>query len=483
MFPVEINDSERSHSASEVQTAISSGLVPVPSWRRSVVLKALLIFAIALAVRVTFFTVQVTHSPAAWSASQLFGEDEMDQIALNVAQGRGFSSPFGRGSTPTAWVCPLVPYLWAFVIWCVGRPSGLAHLIICYTATVPSAACVAVYWLIVRRLLRGSPALKRTALMVAVIFCFWPESLYVLDVPWYMPWQELGTALMVLLGMKWIDRPGLKSATPLGIVAGIVALVNVTPLPIFPIILLLPILENRAQWKRILGYGTFGATLAFVIVLPWILRNAVVLHAFVPMRANGGFQFWEGNNPDGCVRENASSLHPGNKLSELKRYEAMGEVAYSRQGFHDALVYIRTHPRQALVRTAERAYVVWLTDVFDTWRWDSSTPTWWQQKRPGVMKALSSLLAAWGLVSLMIWALLSKRLFHLPYKWLFAGIVFWLPFPYYLTLADNRYTQILRSWLLLLVILAFFGGFRKLRLGEQSLETEAPGLFPEAQKA
>lgn len=429
--------------------------------RRSVVVKAALIFTLALAVRVAFFTVQVIHSPAGWSSSVLFKEDEMDQIAFNLAAGKGFSSPFAPGSTPTAWVCPLVPCLWAFVIWCVGSPSGFAHLLICYTGTVPSAACVAVYWLIVRHMLRGSPALKRTAMLTAMIFCLWPESLYVLDVPWYMPWQELATAVMVWLGMKWIDLPSLRSVVPVGIAAGILSLINVTPLPIFALILLLPLFEDRARWKAILGYATAGTAVALLVALPWVVRNAVVLHAVVPMRANGGFQFWEGNNPQGCVRENASSLHPANIPAERKLYQALGEVAYSQQRFHEALVYIRAHPREALVRTAERAYVVWLTDVFDTWRWDSKTPRWWNEPRPAIMKTLSSLLAAWALLTLMIWAVLSKRLEAIPYKWLYFGIVFFLPFPYYFTLADNRYTEILRSWLLLLAILAFSAGFRR----------------------
>lgn len=440
----------------------SASIIPPTELRRRVVFKALLIFALALAVRVGFFTAQVIHSPDYWDSALANHEDEMDQIAVNMVQGRGFSSPFENGSSPSAWVCPLVPTLWAFMIWCFGGPTGLAHIAVAYTGTVPSAACVVVYWLIARHMLRGSPHLQRTAFLVAAIFCVWPESLYVLDIPWYMPWQELGTALMVLLGMTWIDRPSLRSVMPVGIAAGILALVNVVPMPIFPIILLLPALENRAQWKRILGCGSAGAAIALLIILPWSIRNAVVLHAFVPLRANGGFQFWEGNNPQGCVRENASSLHPGIELSELKRYDAMGEVAYSRQAFHDALVYIRSHPRATLARTAERVYVVWLTDVFDQWRWDSGTPRWWNQKRPGIMKALSSTLAAWVLLILMTWALLSKRLEVLPYKWLFAGIMFFLPFPYYFTLADNHYSQILRSWLLLLVILAFSAGFRSM---------------------
>lgn len=429
--------------------------------KRKVVLAGLIIFAVALVVRVGFFTVQVMHGPQLWSHSSPMVESEMGFISTNLAQGRGFSSPFSRGSTPTAWVPPLIPLLWAFVIRCVGSATGFTSRLIGYSDTVPSALCVVVYWLIARHILRGRPALRRAAFLVAAIFCVWPEALYELDFLWYFQWQELATALVVLLGMLWIDRPSLKTVVPLGIMGGILALINVTPMPIFVVILLLPAIGNRERRRQMLGYGAAGASLALLIVLPWLIRNAVVLHAIVPVRSNAGFQFWEGNNPEGCVRETHTSRHPFYQPAEMRRYDKLGEIRYSRQGFGDAFAYIRTHPLETVVRTAERAYVFWLTDVTDHWSWGKTK--YWQMGRPEIMKSLSSTLTAWGTVSLLLWALWSGRLAALPYKWLFISILFFLPLPYYFTLAENQYSQILRSWLLLLTILAFAAGFRRAR--------------------
>lgn len=428
--------------------------------RRKTVMVALLIFVAALSLRIAFFAVQSMDRPALWSRTAPFNLDEMGNIAMNLAQGRGYSSPFGPGSTPTAWLCPLIPLLWAFVIKCVGSATGHTALIIGFIDTIPSAACVVVYWLIARHLLRGSPALRRTAFLVAVLFCVWPESFYELDFFWYFPWQELATALMVLLGMRWIDRPSFRTVIPLGIAGGILALINATPMPIFVVILLLPVFKSGAARWRVFGLGTAGAILSLLIVMPWMVRNAVVFHTLVPLRSNAGFQFWEGNNIHGCVRENASSMQPSIQSTQLKRYQAMGEIAYSRSGFPMTFAYIKTHPRQAFVRTLERAYVFWLTDVLDHWRWDKGMKKWWNQGRPAIVKALSSTLAAWGLVILTIWAFVSKRVKNLPYKGIFISILFFLPLPYYFTLAENEYSQILRSWLLLLVILAFSAGFR-----------------------
>ena len=425
------------------------------SSKRRAIYCALLIFMAALAVRVLFFSIQSMHFPAAWSRTAPFWHDEMGDIAVNLAYGRGYSSPFGPGTTPTAWLCPLIPFLWALIIRCVGGATGHTALIIAYVGTIPSACCAVVYWLIARHILRGRPQMQRASLLVAAFFCFWPDALYRLDYPWYFAWQELATAAMVLLGMKWIDRPSLKSVMPLGVVAGILALINVTPMPVFPVLLLLPMLQNREAWKRTLSYASAGAFLALLITLPWIVRNALALHAFVPLRSNAGYQLWEGNNPDGCIRETGTSRHPINQVEELQRYRRLGEAGYNRQGFHDAIFYMRFHPAQTAIRIGQRAYVMWLTDTLDQWSWNG-TP-YWKQGPSAVDRAMASTVPAWTLVILMIWAFLSKRLTALPYKWVFISLLFFLPFPYYFTLAEDDYSQILRSWLLLLVILAFSG--------------------------
>jgi hypothetical protein len=427
--------------------------------KRKLLLFGLAIFVVALNVRVLFFGLQAIHAPAVWSRSAPFSVDnEMGSIAVNLAQGRGYSSPFSQSSTPTAWLCPFVPLLWALVIKLAGSADGHTALIIAFVNTLPSAACVVVYWLIARHLFSENAALRRTELVVAAVFCAWPDSLYRLDDGWYFAWQELGTALVVFLGMRWIDHPSLKTVTPLGIMGGILALINVAPLPVFMLVLLLPVLQNRQAWKRLLGCGAFGATLTLLIVLPWLIRNAVVFHAFVPLRSTAGSLLYEGNNPNGSVRENAASRQPYIQRAELERYNSLGEVEYSRQCLNDAIAYIRAHPLQATIRAVQRAYVMWLTDALDHWSWDSTK--YWTMGRPAIAKAMSSTLAAYGTVILLIWARVSRRLATLPYKWLFGGILFFLPFPYYFTLAADAYSQILRSWMLLLSILAVSADFQ-----------------------
>ncbi len=73
---------------------------------RRLFLTGLLIFVVAFILRVGFVAVQTSDSTEMWSRTAPFGQDEMGHISVNLAQGRGFSSPFSLGSTPTAWLCP-----------------------------------------------------------------------------------------------------------------------------------------------------------------------------------------------------------------------------------------------------------------------------------------------------------------------------------------------------------------------------------------
>jgi hypothetical protein len=93
---------------------------------------------------------------------------------------------------------------------------------------------------------------------------------------------------------------------------------------------------------------------------PWIIRNAVVLHEFVPATTDGGHGFYAANNeraladPRGfCIPDDWSSLL-------LKPGEAsIGEVEASRRLMRIAGGYLLSHPRVALRLMARRFVTLW----------------------------------------------------------------------------------------------------------------------------
>jgi hypothetical protein len=411
------------------------------------------IFLLALGVRLLYLAAFMAAHPAHWRGPD-FGWWEIGNIAVNVFQGRGFSSPFFRGNVPTAWLCPLVPYLWAAVMRLMGGANGRTEQVLVLLQSVPSALSVAFYWLIARYLTRRIPGVPPDVETVAaLVLCFWPESLLRLTYLYYFVWQELGVVVLVYLGLRWCDRPTLWSGSALGAIGGLTALVNINPIPIFLVALGTPFLERRSLDTRLLRAMILSILTATLIVAPWIVRDALMFGRLYPVRSNTAFELFQGNNPKGCIREQADSAHPMSNPKEMALYQSLGESEYVRRSGERAWDYICHHPGRTALRVGERFYVAWCTDLFNDWPWNPSD-RWWPRGEYNKWLLLATISSALISLGVVIFALVSGRLRGLPHAALFISVFIFLPLPHYFTQIDNEYTQTLRSWLALLAIVA-----------------------------
>ena len=212
----------------------------------------LLVLLVATTVRVGRVTHLIERSPE-FSNTKPFQASEIGNIATNIAEGRGFSSPFGHGAQPTAWECPIVPYLFAGFIKLAGGPTGHATRLIFLSQAIVSAFAAAIYWLTAQRVMFRHPGLFYTWLspVLAVVLCLWPEALNSVATPWYFVWQEAALTGFVLLATRWWDRLDFDRGILVGLAGGILALINVTPLPIIAFAILFPALRNRLQWTTL----------------------------------------------------------------------------------------------------------------------------------------------------------------------------------------------------------------------------------------
>jgi hypothetical protein len=118
-----------------------------------------------------------------------------------------------------------------------------------------------------------------------------------------------------------------------------------------------------------------AATVAVLAWAPWPVRNAVVLHAFVPSLTNGGLNAWNGNT--------GRPITEGWKIQAANAHR--GEIGLDRMFWRLAREEITAHPRAAADRLARR--VVWCV-------WPpSSRPEQWL------------LLALWPLAAIGVWGL------------------------------------------------------------------------------
>lgn len=124
------------------------------------------------------------------------------------------------------------------------------------------------------------------------------------------------------------------------------------------LLLLLPLsfvvwLATGAGGRRGLVVAAFALG-ALGTVLPWTVRNAVRLHAFVPVSTYGGINLWLANNEraTGTFRPASEVIDP----AEFRRIASLPEAEQDREWYRLAFRFIREHPG----RTARN----WLRDGY-----------------------------------------------------------------------------------------------------------------------
>ena len=91
---------------------------------------------------------------------------------------------------------------------------------------------------------------------------------------------------------------------------------------------------------------------------PWVVRNWLAFHAFVPTRANFGAELYLGNGP-GATGLLMEYDHPIQAPDQLRLYSALGEVAYAQLRGAQARAAIEANPGLFLRNTLKRMFFFW----------------------------------------------------------------------------------------------------------------------------
>jgi hypothetical protein len=190
--------------------------------------------------------------------------------------------------------------------------------------------------------------------------------------------------------------------------------------------------------------GLTGAVLAAVVFLgcitPWIYRNWLAFHRFIPMRGNFGAELYLGNGP-GAVGLLMEYDHPFQDPQQFRLYAQMGELQYAKMRGDMAKAVIRANPRHFVVLCVKRLYYFWF-----------SVP------HPGD----EGLIAEYGrnlnfqftsIVGLLGLALALKR--RVPGAVLFAWAFLLLPLIYYFVTVHARFRHPLEPLIAILGVYLF----------------------------
>ncbi len=309
---------------------------------------AAIVFLVAAAMRVALALSLPVDDTVFW-------DQPYWHYARNFAEGRGFwmPNPYGEElglDRVYAFRSPLFPFLWG----CVYNLTGGAYAPIrCAHAILGAATCVLAY-LAGRELLRHRSASLIGGLLCAVYPPLIWHSVHLMTEPLYI--------FLVALCMYALFRYGSGRRLRWLVVAGLAA--GLGTLTRSVLIGFVPFMALWIWWVRgRRGRGLRDAGLLCGIVLaamlPWIIRNALVLGAFVPTTTDAGHGVYVANNPNALHDPRGFWIPEDWSFLKQPGETAVGEVEASRRLVRRTLRYLASNPGAALMLMGRRFVTLW----------------------------------------------------------------------------------------------------------------------------
>jgi len=247
----------------------------------------LAMFAVALALRVAYAWLASGPGSRPWSDPA-----DYDTVAWNLVRGFGFALTAPAGPYTTAFVPPVVPWVTSLLYHVVGHDYFAAVLLQCVVGALVPLALAAF-----ASAMFGGQVGRLSGWLAAVHPLLVFFSGYLLTETFFC------VTLLVALSLSadWVKTPRPGRAFGAGLAWGIAALTRPTALMLPGLVALwawVPLgltVAARDRVRQVLLL-LLGVALA---VGPWTLRNAIALHAFVPITTGAGGALLVSNNPDG----------------------------------------------------------------------------------------------------------------------------------------------------------------------------------------
>jgi 4-amino-4-deoxy-L-arabinose transferase-like glycosyltransferase len=425
-----------------------------------------LIFLVALGARLGFAWNQERKFPHDVLAAAMFSQ-ETGSIARALATGKGFSSPFGKDTGPTAWLTPVYPLLVAGVFRVFGIFTRASYFaVVFFNALFSSAVCVAIFHAGKRI---AGPGVASGASWLWAIF---PNAVMM---PFEWVWD---TSLSALLGatLLWASLELAESGRwrdwcLYGLLWGFTVMTNPALGSLLPFLLGWAVYRARReiQWRTMKPALT-AVGIAFLCCVPWTVRNYVVFRRLVPLRSNFPLELYIGNN--GNYAPHATWPPKITKERELVRYFHMGEMPFMEEEKRKALDFIRAYPGIEVKLIAERFVAFW-TGLPDPWHGFLSADT----PLVRVLLICNTVAALGGLLGIA--ALLWKRS---PYVFPVAAYPLVFPWLYYITHSNLRYRHPIDPVMLLLVAIAAGSVLKRSPEPRETVEETQARAVPSVQR-
>jgi 4-amino-4-deoxy-L-arabinose transferase-like glycosyltransferase len=288
-----------------------------------------------------------------WMQPYFVSHWEQGNVARALLAGHGFGSPF-LSNQPSAIMPPVYPLIVAALFFVFGIHT-LASILaaLSFNCLLSSLACIPVF-LMARRSFG-----PRVALWAGWGWAFSPYGIYFsAEWAWSTHLLLLCLCWMLYLAQDLEQSSKLRLWAGFGLLAGFAGLTEPSILILVPFLLALAAWRLARAGKRWFLPGLVASLTLAAAISPWMIRNAVVFHRFIPMRDSMGLEMWLGNN--GYSRHwRSGNLHPNHDPAELAEYNGRGELAFMAHKARQAHEFIHAHPGWYAWMSARRALYLW----------------------------------------------------------------------------------------------------------------------------
>jgi 4-amino-4-deoxy-L-arabinose transferase-like glycosyltransferase len=380
---------------------------------------------------------------------------EMGWVARSIVLGHGFSSPFFPSTGPTALVPPVFPYLLAGIFHVFGLyTTEAAFAILSINSLLSALTCIPIYFS--ARYALGD----RVAVLASWGWVLYPYAIYFSAA---RVWDYALTGLLFTtcfcIAQRLHDQKRALVWLGFGVLYGVAILANPSVLPMFPIFLLLAVIQRSRAGGRWLLQSVVAVLGTLAILTPWTVHNYRTLHVVRPVRDNFWMECWAGNNGD-TFESNAKWAHPASSDVEMQRFVSIGEIPYLAEKQILATNFIRQHPAFFAKVSLRRAFCYW------TGFW-SFAPAYLQQEP----LQNADILFCTGMTVLMLLGALRFWRRGRSSALLYLVLIALFPLTYYVTHASPDYRQPIEPEIIVLAVLGMQSLRRRLS-GEGALHQD-----------
>jgi 4-amino-4-deoxy-L-arabinose transferase-like glycosyltransferase len=325
---------------------------PLPAWRR-LLISLPFIVVVAIGARATFAWNEGRKLPANLVGIVPFRQ-EAGNIARSLAMGKGFSNPFNQGTGATAWLTPVYPLLLAGVFRIFGIFTPASFIVaVALNIAFSAAVCVPIFY--AGRKIAG----VSVGALAAWFWALFPNAIMI---PYEWIWDTCLTALLAA-AILWFTL-GLAESTRTrdwclyGLLWGFALMTNPALASLMPFLLGWASYSASQRGRQILARAAMAVLVVLLCCVPWSVRNYFAFHRFVPLRSAFPIALWLGHNR--VFDPQAPPTTRVTPYEEAREYKRLGEDAFMRKKWIDAVSFIRAHPALELGLFEQRFVAFWV---------------------------------------------------------------------------------------------------------------------------